>query len=263
MRRNRNKEQPSIKNAEELELMRQSCRRLAYVHTKLKDFIRPGISTADINEYGESLIAEQGGKPNFKNYNGYPAAICVSVNDEVVHGIPSADRILEEGDIVSLDCGLIYEGFHSDAARTWGVGNIHPNAQKLIDDTRKSFFEGIRMAINGNHLYDISNAIAAYLTPLGYGIVRDLTGHGIGRNLHEEPMIPNYRIPFKKGIELKPGMTLAVEPMVTLGTWRVYWESDGWTVRTQDGAPAAHYENTIAIRPDGEPEILTLMEDEK
>lgn len=263
MRSRRRTEQPTIKTAEELEKMRVSCRKLAALHKELRDFIRPGISTKDIDEYGEKLILEMGAKPNFKNYNGYPAAICVSVNDEVVHGIPRADRILEEGDIVSLDCGLVYDGFHSDAARTWGVGEIHPNAQKLIDDTKKSFFEGIKKAVNGGHLFDISNAIAAYLEPFGYGIVRDLTGHGIGRKLHEEPVIPNYRIPFRKGPELKPGMTLAVEPMVTLGTWRVYWEDDGWTVRTQDGAPAAHYENTIAITPEGEPEILTLEEEEK
>ncbi|MBR4529236.1 MAG: type I methionyl aminopeptidase [Lachnospiraceae bacterium] len=244
--------------------MRVSCAKLGEVHARLKEMIRPGISTAEIDEAGERFIREAGGEPNFKNYQGYPAAICVSVNDEVVHGIPKRDRILEEGDIVSLDCGLVYDGFHSDAARTWGVGEVHPNAAALIAHTRESFFAGIRYAVAGGHLHDISNGIAAYLQPYGYGIVRDLTGHGIGRALHEEPVIPNYRMPvFNRGILLEPGMTLAVEPMVTLGTWRVYWEDDGWTVRTDDGAPAAHYENTIAIRPEGECEILTLMPGEE
>ena len=173
------------------------------------------------------------------------------------------EKILEDGDIVSLDCGLVYDGYHSAAARTWGVGKLHPNAEQLIARTRESFYAGVRHAVAGGHLFDISNAIADYLQPFGYGIVRDLTGHGIGTKLHEAPVIPNYRMPMlQKGILLEAGMTLAVEPMVNLGTWRVYWEDDGWTVRTQDGAPSAHYENTIAIRPDGLPEILTLMPDE-
>ncbi|MCR5675487.1 MAG: type I methionyl aminopeptidase [Lachnospiraceae bacterium] len=264
MRGKRQRQQVRPKTEAELEKMRVSCRMLGELHTKLRDYVQVGRSTAEIDAYGEKLIREMGAEPNFKNYQGYPAAICVSVNDEVVHGIPRADRILEDGDIVSLDCGLVYDGWHSDAARTWGVGNVHPNALRLIEATKASFFAGMRKAVAGNHLYDISNAIAGYLQPFGYGIVRDLTGHGIGSHLHEEPVIPNYRMPpLQRGILLEPGMTLAVEPMVTLGTWRVSWDDDGWTVRTQDGAPAAHYENTIAIREDGLPEILTLMEDEE
>lgn len=263
-RTRRNKEQTvQPKTPQQLEKMRTAGKMLAEVHAGLKEIIRPGISTGEIDEQGERLIRELGAEPNFKNYQGYPAAICVSVNDEVVHGIPDRRHILEEGDIVSLDCGLVYEGYHSDAARTWGVGRIHPRAEKLIADTRDSFFAGARKAVAGNHLYDISNAIADRLAPEGYGIVRDLTGHGIGTALHEEPMIPNYRIAFRRGILLLEGMTLAVEPMVTLGTWRVYWEDDGWTVRTQDGAPAAHYENTLAIREGRPPELLTLLPGEE
>ncbi len=244
--------------------MRTSCRMLGELHAKLRDYIRAGITTWEIDEYGERLIREMGAVPNFKNYEGYPASICVSINDEVVHGIPSKDRYLQDGDIVSLDCGLVYDGFHSDAARTWGIGNVHPNAVRLMEATRLSFFAGAAHALAGGHLYDISNAIAASLHPGHYGIVRDLTGHGIGRALHEDPVIPNYRMPpLQRGIELTAGITLAVEPMVTLGTWRVYWADDDWTVLTQDGAPCAHYENTIAVRESGLPEILTLMPGEE
>ena len=193
---------------------------------------------------------------NFKDYNGFPASICVSVNDEVVHGIPSKHRILQEGDIVSLDAGLIYKGYHSDAARTHAVGEISPEAQKLMDVTKQSFFEGIKFAKAGNHLYDISNAIDDYVTPFGYGIVRELVGHGIGTHLHEDPQIPNFRQK-KKGILLEPGMTLAVEPMINMGRADVCWLDDDWTVVTEDGSYSAHYENTILIT-EGEPEILTL-----
>ena len=210
----------------------------------------------DIDRMGEKLIREMGCIPNFKDYNGYPASICVSVNDEVVHGIPSKERILYEGDIVSLDAGLIYKGYHSDAARTYGVGNISKEAQKLIDVTKQSFFEGIKMAKAGNHLYDISNAIDDYVSSFGYGIVRDLVGHGIGTSLHEDPQIPNFR-QRRRGIKLVPGMTLAIEPMINMGRADVEWLDDDWTVVTEDGSLSAHYENTVLIT-DGEPEILTL-----
>ena len=205
-----------IKNEHEIELIRESCRRLSVVHKELEAFIRPGISTRDIDIKGDLLIRQLGGIPNFLHYNGYPASICVSVNDEVVHGIPSKNRILQEGDIVSLDAGMIYQGYHSDAARTHAVGAISPEAQKLIDVTRESFFEGIKQAVAGNHLYDISNAIAAYIKPHGYGIVRDLVGHGVGTRLHEDPQIPNFA-QTKRGPKLRPGMTLAVEPMINMG----------------------------------------------
>lgn len=246
----------TIKSEREIELMRESCRLLAVVHKELEEKIRPGMSTWDIDEMGEKLIRKMGCVPNFKNYNGYPASICVSVNEEVVHGIPSRKRILQEGDIVSLDAGLIYRGYHSDAARTHGVGKISPEARKLIDVTRESFFAGIKMARAGNHLHDISNAIDAYVRPFGYGIVRDLVGHGIGTHLHEDPQIPNFR-QIMRGPKLRAGMTLAVEPMINMGRADVEWMEDDWTVVTQDGSWSAHYENTILIT-DGEPEILTI-----
>ena len=246
----------SIKSKREIELMRESCRLLSLVHKAMEEAIKPGISTLDIDRLGEKMIRDLGCIPNFKNYHGYPASICVSVNDEVVHGIPSKHRILQEGDIVSLDAGLIYKGYHSDAARTHAVGKISPEAQKLIDVTRQSFFEGIKMAKAGNHLYDISNAIDAYVSQFGYGIVRDLVGHGIGTQLHEDPQIPNFAQK-KRGLRLEPGMTLAIEPMINIGRADVEWLDDDWTVVTEDGSLSAHYENTILIT-DGEPEILTL-----
>ena len=246
----------SIKSEREIELMRESCRLLAKVHQELEHAIRPGMTTMDIDIMGDKMIRDMGCVPNFKNYNGYPASICVSVNDEVVHGIPSRKRILQEGDIVSLDAGLIYRGYHSDAARTHAVGRISPEAKNLIRVTKQSFFEGIKMAKAGNHLHDISNAIDAYVTSFGYGIVRDLVGHGIGTHLHEDPQIPNFA-QRRKGIRLEAGMTLAVESMINMGRADVEWLDDDWTVVTEDGSLSAHYENTILIT-DGEPEILTL-----
>ncbi len=246
----------SIKSEREIELMRESCRLLGIVHKEMEEKIRPGMTTHEIDVIGDTLIRKLGCIPNFKNYNGYPASICVSVNDEVVHGIPSRKRYLEEGDIVSLDAGLIYKGYHSDAARTHAVGQISAEAQKLMDVTRQSFFEGIKMAKAGNYLYDISNAIDAYVSSFGYGIVRELVGHGIGTSLHEDPQIPNFA-QRRKGLKLQAGMTLAVEPMINMGRADVVWCDDDWTVVTQDGSLSAHYENTILIT-DGEPEILTL-----
>lgn len=246
----------SIKSAREIELMRESCKLLEDVFYQMEQAIRPGISTKDIDRLGEKLIRKHGCEPNFLNYNGYPASVCVSVNDEVVHGIPTDDFILQEGDIVSLDAGLIYKGYHSDMARTFGVGQISEQAAKLIQVTRQSFFEGIKMAKAGNHLYDISNAIDAYVTPFGYGIVRDLVGHGIGTMLHEDPQIPNFAQK-RKGIKLQAGMTLAIEPMINMGRSDVEWLDDDWTVVTEDGSLSAHYENTVLIT-DGEPEILTM-----
>lgn len=246
----------SIKSSREIELMRESCRLLSIVHKEMEEAIRPGMSTMDIDSLGEKTIRKLGCIPNFKNYNGYPASICVSVNDEVVHGIPSRERILQEGDIVSLDAGLIYKGYHSDAARTHAVGAISPEAKKLIEVTRQSFFEGIKMAKAGNYLHDISNAIDAYISQFGYGIVRELVGHGIGTKLHEDPQIPNFA-QLRRGPKLRAGMTLAIEPMINMGRADVEWLDDDWTVVTEDGSLSAHYENTILITED-EPEILTL-----
>ena len=247
----------SIKSIREIELMRQAGKILAKVHEELGKAIVPGISTLEIDRLGEKLIREYDCIPNFLNYHGYPASVCVSVNEEVVHGIPRKDRILKEGDIVSLDAGLIYKGYHSDAARTHYVGNVAPEIQKLVEETRNSFFEGIKKAKAGNHLYDISNAIDAYISQFGYGIVRDLVGHGIGTELHEDPQIPNFRQK-RRGLKLQPGMTLAIEPMINMGRADVEWLSDDWTVVAQDRLPSAHYENTILIT-DGEPEILTML----
>ena len=246
----------TIKSAREIDCMRKAGKLLEEVHDKLAEFVKPGISTLDIDRYGEELIRERGGIPNFLNYNGYPASICVSVNDEVVHGIPSKERILQEGDIVSLDAGLIYKGYHSDAARTHAVGEISQEAKKLIEVTRQSFFEGIKYAKAGHHLHEISAAIGAYAESFGYGVVRDLVGHGIGTVLHEDPQIPNFA-QRRRGIRLVPGMTLAIEPMINMGRPDVCWLDDDWTVVTDDESLSAHYENTILIT-DGEPEILTL-----
>ncbi len=246
----------TIKSAREIELMREAGRILALVHEELEKIIRPGISTKEIDRVCEELIRSYGCTPNFLNYQGYPGSVCVSVNEEVVHGIPTEQHIIKEGDIVSLDTGLIYQGYHSDAARTHAVGEISEQAKQLIDVTRQSFFEGIKMAKAGNHLFDISNAIDAYIKPYGYGIVRDLVGHGIGTHLHEEPEIPNFAQK-RRGLRLQPGMTLAVEPMVNIGTPNVKWMKDGWTVISADHSLSAHYENTILIT-EGEPEILSL-----
>lgn len=246
----------TIKSAKEIELMREAGRLLEITHNELAKAIKPGISTWEIDQLGEQIIRSFGCTPNFLNYNGYPASICVSVNDEVVHGIPSKKRILQEGDIVSLDAGLFYKGFHSDAARTHAVGEISKEAKQLIEVTKQSFFEGIKFARAGHHLHEISAAIGAYAESFGYGVVRDLVGHGIGTSLHEDPQIPNFSQK-RRGIRLQPGMTLAIEPMINAGRYDVEWLDDDWTVVTEDGSWSAHYENTVLITED-EPEILTL-----
>ena len=245
----------TIKSKQEIELMREAGRILAIVHDELAEIIRPGITTYEIDKKGYDVIKSFGCTPSFLNYNGYPASICVSINDEVVHGIPSKKRIIREGDIVSLDAGVIYKGFHSDAARTLAVGEITEEAKRLIEVTKQSFFEGIKYAKAGNHLHDISAAIEDYVTAHGYTVVQDLVGHGIGKALHEEPQIPNFRQK-RRGIKLVPGMTLAIEPMVNQGRCDVAWLEDDWTVVTADGSLSAHYENTILIT-EGEPELLS------
>ncbi|MFQ8842924.1 MAG: type I methionyl aminopeptidase [Clostridium fessum] len=246
----------TIKSPREIELMREAGRILAKTHEELAKNLRPGMSTWDIDHMGEEIIRSYGCIPSFKNYNGYPASICVSVNDEVVHGIPHKEHFLDEGDIVSLDAGVLYKGYHSDAARTYGIGEIDDDAKKLIEVTRQSFFEGIKFAKAGNHLNDISAAIQKYAESFGFGVVRDLVGHGIGSHLHEDPEIPNFARK-RKGISYSLGMTLAIEPMITEGSYEVVWLDDDWTVMTEDGGWAAHYENTILIT-EGEPEILSL-----
>lgn len=246
----------TIKSAREIELMTEAGRILEIVHNEMEKALHPGMSTKDIDRLGEEVIRSYGCIPSFLDYNGYPASICVSVNDEVVHGIPNDKRILKEGDIVSLDAGVIYKGYHSDAARTYGIGTVSPDAQKLMEVTKECFFQGIKYAKEGNHLFDISAAIGKYAEEHGYGVVRDLCGHGIGMNLHESPEIPNYEMN-RRGVRLKAGMTLAIEPMINMGTWEVEWLDDDWTVVTRDGSLSAHYENTVLIT-EGEPELLTL-----
>ena len=244
-----------IKSQREIELMREAGRILALTHEELRKAIKPGISTYEIDRIGEEVIRSYGCIPSFLNYNGYPASVCVSVNDEVVHGIPSKKRILQDGDIVSLDCGVIYKGYHSDSARTYGVGEISEKASDLIKVTKASFFEALKVCKPGNHINDISKAVFEYITARGYSAVRDLVGHGVGANLHEAPEVPNFTR-MKKGPKLKPGMTLAIEPMINIGTYEVLWLDDDWTVVTADGELSAHYENTVLIT-EGEPEILS------
>lgn len=249
----------TVKSAREIDLMTEAGRILGIVHDELAKALRPGMTTKAIDKLGEEIIRSYGCIPSFLNYEGYPASICVSINEEIVHGIPSEHRFLRDGDIVSLDAGVIYKGYHSDAARTHGVGEISEEAKKLIQVTRESFFEGIKEARAGNHLFDISGAIGRYAESRGYGVVRDLCGHGIGTALHEAPEIPNYEMN-RKGVMLKAGMTLAIEPMINIGTWKVDWMPDEWTVVTKDRSLSAHYENTVLIT-DKDPIILSLGQD--
>ncbi len=250
----------SIKSHREIELMREAGIILAKTHNELAKALKPGMSTYQINKIGDEIIRSYGCIPSFLNYDGYPASICVSVNDEVVHGIPSKKHIVKEGDIVSLDAGVIYKGYQSDAARTHAIGEISNEAKKLIEVTRQSFFEGIKFAKEGCHINDISSAIGDYAESFGYGVVKDLVGHGIGEKLHEDPQIPNFRQE-RRGIKLQAGMTLAIEPMINIGSPDVIWNDDKWTVVTDDGSLSAHYENTVLITK-GEPEILSLIDGE-
>lgn len=247
----------SIKSAREIELMTEAGRILAIVHEEIEKALHPGMTTLDIDRLGEEVIRSYGCIPSFLNYNGYPASICVSVNDEVVHGIPSSKRILQEGDIVGIDAGVIYKGYHSDAARTHGIGEINKEAEELIKVTKEAFFEGIKYAKEGHYLFEISAAIGRYAKERGFGVVRDLCGHGIGVNLHEAPEIPNYEMN-RKGMKLRAGMTLAIEPMINAGSYQVDWLDDDWTVVTRDGSLSAHYENTVLIT-ENEPKLLTLL----
>ena len=248
----------SVKSKREIELMREAGRILGTVLNDLEKEVKPGVSTWHIDKIGEEMIRSYNCIPSFLGYGGFPGSICVSVNEQVVHGIPSKKTILKEGDIVSLDAGVIYKGYHSDAARTYGVGQISPEAAKLIEVTRQSFFEGIKFAKEGCHLYEISNAIADYNEKFGYGVIRDLVGHGIGTELHEDPEVPNFRQE-RRGMKLYEGMTLAIEPMVATGGYAVRTLDDDWTTVTADNSLSAHYENTVLITKEG-PQILSLVE---
>ena len=247
-----------IKNAKELDGMRKANALSAAALKYGGEHIEAGMTTWELDKLIYDFIVKHGGTPNFKGLYGFPGTACISLNDTIIHGIPSHDIVIRPGDIVSIDAGLIYKGMHSDAARTHAVGQITPEAQKLIDVTRQSFFEGIRFAKKGMRVQDISHAVQTYVESNGFAVVRSFVGHGVGRNLHEEPEVPNFGNP-GRGPRLLPGMTIAVEPMVNVGTYEVRVLKDGWTTVTADGKLSAHYENTVLIT-DGEPEILTVTE---
>lgn len=245
----------NIKSDMEIQYMRNAGKVVAETLAIIEQVIKPGISTVEIDKLAEEFIIKQGAKPSFKGYCGFPASICTSVNDEVVHGIPT-NRILIEGDIISIDCGAIFNGYHGDAARTFPVGKVSSEAAMLIEVTKNSFFKGVEKAIIGNRLSDISAAIQCCAEEHGYSVVRDFVGHGIGKSMHEDPEVPNYGTP-SRGPKLVHGMVLAIEPMINIGKHYVKVKSNRWTVVTRDGSLSAHYENTVAILRNG-PEILTL-----
>lgn len=245
-----------LKSRREIELMKKAGKIVYGALEQIKKHIKPGITTGELNDIAEEYIISQGAFPSFKGYYGYPAAICTSVNEEVVHGIPGL-KTLKDGDIISVDIGAKISGYHGDAARTFPVGNVSKQALQLIEITEKSFFEGMSFAKVGYRLSDISHAIQSFVESNNFSIVRDYVGHGIGQKMHEDPQIPNYGPP-NKGPRLKPGMTLAVEPMVNAGSYEVYTLGNRWTVVTKDGSLSAHYENSLAIT-DGKPEILTMV----
>ena len=247
----------AIKNEQELQCMRQACKITAAARALAGEMVRPGVSTKAIDKAVHDFIVSQGAKPSFLGYHGYPGSACISVNDTVIHGIPGG-YVLQEGDIVSVDVGAYYTGFHGDCAATFPCGQISAHAQKLIDVTEQSFYEGIRFAKKGHRVSDISHAIQTYVESNGFSVVRSFVGHGVGAQLHEEPEVPNFGTA-GRGPRLLPGMTLAIEPMVNAGTFEVRVLKDGWTVKTTDGKLSAHYENTVLIT-DGEPEILTVAE---
>lgn len=245
-----------IKTDMEIEYMRRAGKLVGETLARLEEVVKPGITTAEIDRIAEEFILKNNAKPSFKGYQGFPASICASVNEEVVHGFPS-NRVLQEGDIISVDCGAILNGYQGDAARTIAVGKVSDDAQKLIDVTKESFFKGVDHAKVGNRLTDISSAVQVYVESFGYSVVRDFVGHGIGRDMHEDPEVPNFGRP-GRGPKLSHGMVLAIEPMVNIGKYYVRVKPNGWTVVTEDGSLSAHYENTVAILNNG-PEILTLV----
>lgn len=253
----------TVKEPWEIGLMRNSGRRLAEVVAMLKEAVAPGISTDDLDQMAEEHIRGLGGVPNFKGYrvgrNVYPKTICASVNEQVVHGIPNG-RPLQDGDVVSIDVGLVYGGYHADCAFSVALGNPRPEVARLLDVTEKSLYQGIAQAVPGNRIGDIGHAVQSFVEPNNFGIIREYVGHGIGRLMHETPSVPNYGKP-GRGLLLKTGMCLAIEPMITLGTYKTKVLKDGWTVVTADGSLAAHFEHTIAITPKG-PEVLTVLEGE-
>lgn len=248
-----------LKTRREIELMREAGRISAMALKVAGETVRPGVSTLEIDTAARKYIESQGARPNFLGLYGFPATACISINNEVIHGIPSKDRILHEGDIVSIDLGAEKDGYNGDNAATFAVGKISDEAQRLIDTTREALYVGLKQAVAGNRIGDIGHAVQVYCEERGYGVVRDFVGHGVGKELHEDPSVPNYGTP-GRGVRLLPGMTIAVEPMINQGTWEVNQLSDGWTVVTKDGKLAAHFEHTVAITKDGECMILTQPE---
>jgi len=246
-----------IKTNHEIEYMRKSGRIVGETLAMLQELVKPGITTAELDIIAEEYIVKCGAIPSFKGYYGFPYSLCISVNSEVVHGFPSKNVVLQEGDIVSVDCGAILNGYHGDAARTFPVGKVSIEAHKLMQVTKESFFEGVKYAVIGNRLTDISHAVQKYVESFGYSVVRDYVGHGIGQNMHEDPEVPNFGRP-GRGPKLANGMVLAIEPMVNLGDYHVKVMPNDWTVVTVDGSLSSHYENTVAITENG-PEILTLV----
>ncbi len=245
-----------IKSEDEIARMRKPNRVVAELLDYLEGLVRPGTTTKELDTKAEEFIRKRGGLPAFKGYHGFPATICASINEEVVHGIPG-NRRLKEGDIIGIDLGVVMDGFYGDAAKTYAVGKIDPGAKRLMEVTEASLYKGIAQAVAGNRLYDISHAVQTHVEAAGFSVVRDFVGHGIGRQLHEDPQVPNYG-PAHQGPRLERGMALAIEPMVNEGTWRVKVQKDGWTVVTADGKRSAHFEHTIVITDDG-PEILTKL----
>lgn len=246
-----------LKSKQEIDIMREAAKVTAEILAELENYIKPGMSTWEVDNFIETRILNAKMEPAFKGLYDFPASACISVNEQLVHGIPSKDVILKEGDIVSVDTGTIYHGYNSDAARTYGVGRISETAGRLIDVTRDSFFKGLEFCREGYRLFDISHAIQKTVEEAGFSVIRDYVGHGIGRDMHEDPQIPNYGKP-GRGPRLQAGMVLAIEPMVSEGDYKVTKLNDGWTVVTSDGKLSAHYENTVVIT-DGEPELLTLI----
>ena len=245
-----------LKTKKEIEFMRKACHITKGMLDIVEKNIRPGISTLELDQIAEDYCRSQGAIPNFKNYGGFPGSICASIDDVVVHGIPRADIILQEGQIISIDCGAMIHGFNGDAARTFAVGNISPAKQKLIDVTKQSFFEGIKGLKVGDRISDIGERVQKYAESFGFSVVREMVGHGIGRDLHEDPEVPNYG---HKGYgpKIEDGLVIAIEPMINMGKKEITIDDDDWTTRTRDGKPSAHYENTVAITSDGV-EILTI-----
>lgn len=244
----------NYKSREEVEIIKESALILGKAHGEVAKMVKPGVKTLELDKIAEEFIKDHGGVPSFKNYNGFPSSLCISLNENVVHGFPS-EYELKEGDIISVDCGVYYKGFHSDSAYTYPVGDVKPEIMQLLKVTKESLYKGIDKAVYGNRIGDIAYAIQSYVEQFGYGVVRELVGHGIGRDLHESPEVPNYGKQ-GRGAKLKDGLVIAIEPMINLGTRNVVQEADGWTIRTADRMPSAHYEHTVAIFKEGT-EVLT------